>query len=250
VRAAHGTITIFDAHGAGAGQNTCAVSINDAGTVVGVYRHKSFSRSANGGASAAGIDNAEAIVGSYLDASDVSYGFLLQKLNALVPNPTRIEGGKRKCRDLPRTEWSFFRSAVFAPRRRPRRSRKTLTAPSSRSTLRGPAAAGFVRAADGTITGFGTPFGSVIVDTIATSINAAGVVADITRFSRARSSFSRVSCGAPTHHLLRSGCRDQRRPRNLCSGQQRGRSGDWILHGLNANVARLCAQGQWRHSLF
>src|SRR5580658_9237041 len=167
---------MFDAHGAGAGQNTSAVSINDAGTVVGVYRHKSFSRSANGGASAAGIDNAEAIVGSYLDASDVSYGFLLQKLNALVPNPTRIEGGKRKCRDLPCTEWSFFRSAVFAPRRRPRRSRKTLTAPSSRSTLRGPAAAGFVRAADGTITGFGTPFGSVIVDTIATSINAAGAV--------------------------------------------------------------------------
>jgi hypothetical protein len=78
VRAAHGTITMFDAHGAGAGQNTSAVSINDAGTVVGVYRHKSFRRSANGGASAAGIDNAGAIVGSYLDASDVSHGFLLQ----------------------------------------------------------------------------------------------------------------------------------------------------------------------------
>jgi hypothetical protein len=95
VRAPNGTIATFSAPAA---RVTFAVGINDAGTVVGSYSRNDvshgFVRSANGtittfnapgagygsgqGTFAARIDRAGAIVGSFVDASGLSHGFLLQ----------------------------------------------------------------------------------------------------------------------------------------------------------------------------
>jgi len=99
VRAADGTITTFDAPGAGTGINlgTLAWSINTAGVITGFYRtadavSHGFVRAADGavvsfdatgagtaagqGTNPVSINAAGAITGSYIDASGVTHGFL------------------------------------------------------------------------------------------------------------------------------------------------------------------------------
>ena len=99
-RAANGTISTFDAPGAGAGYSlgTTPLGINTAGAVVGLYKDSSsrnhgFVRSANGatittidapgagtaanlGTIALSIDPAGVITGVYTDASAVGHGFV------------------------------------------------------------------------------------------------------------------------------------------------------------------------------
>ena len=101
MRAKNGTITTFDAPGAGTGpgQGTIPLSINPQGAIAGSYTdasnvNHSFVRAKNGtittfGAPGAGtgpgqgsfvfseaINNAGAIAGAYFDSSNVLHGFL------------------------------------------------------------------------------------------------------------------------------------------------------------------------------
>ena len=99
MRAANGTITTFDAPGAGtgAGQGTLANDMNDLGTISGLYVDASniyhgFVRAINGtvstfdapgagtgagqGTEGISINRAGSIGERYFDASNVSHGFL------------------------------------------------------------------------------------------------------------------------------------------------------------------------------
>ena len=108
LRAKHGTITAFDAPGAGAGsgQGTFAFSINPNGAITGYYVDSSdvshgFVRAKHGtitpfdvlgagtdpfqGTSPAGINPEGAITGDYLDSSYTNHGFLRDKNGTITP---------------------------------------------------------------------------------------------------------------------------------------------------------------------
>src|SRR5271157_5365536 len=115
VRAANGTITSFDAPGAGTGtgmiQGTGGFSINDAGAIAGTYFDASavvhgFLRAANGtitsfdapgagtgmlqGTIGLSINAAGDITGTFLDASNVAHGFVLTPATETTTRTTLV----------------------------------------------------------------------------------------------------------------------------------------------------------------